>query len=79
MVAVIERIELMKEFFTTEQPGPYLEAYQMYFILGQIVRQTFMRQYTYLPEQSPVPRVRITGDERERKKLKPSDHQPQLM
>jgi hypothetical protein len=68
----------IQHYFATHNPGPFAQAVRMYDVLGQAIRRKFVQQYGYLPEQSPIPRVRITGSDSERKKLKPSDHQPEL-
>jgi hypothetical protein len=68
----------MERYFTTHDPGPFAQAVRIYNVLGQAIRRNFVQQYGHLPEQSSIPRVRITGSESEQKKLKPSDHQPEL-
>lgn len=76
--SVVDRIATMKDYFDTHAPGPFSEALQVYYTLGIIARRNFIRQYGYEPEQSPIPRVKITGEQGELKKLKPVDHQPSL-
>ncbi len=77
-MAVTERIDAMLAYFATHDPGTFAQALAIYRIVGKIARDNFIRRNGYSPEQSSIPRVRITGSENEHKKLKPVDHQPQL-
>jgi len=78
LASVLERVKAMMAYFQTHDPGTFAQALGVYRLLGQIARQQFTQQYGYLPEQSPIPRVRIEGTEQELKKLKPGEHQPKL-
>ncbi|SRR5579884_1504801 len=79
LAAVTERIDAMLAYFAIHDPGTFAQAFAIYRIVGKIARDSFIRRNGYSPEQSSIPRVRITGSESERKKLKPANHQPQLL
>jgi hypothetical protein len=76
--SIIKRISRMLDYFTTHEPGTFAQALHVYRLIGTAARVQFIQQYGYAPEQSPIPYVRITGEESERKKLKPDEHQPRL-
>jgi len=76
--SLLEHIGLMRDYFVTHDPGPFAVALHLYNRLGQIVRQRFIQQYGYAPDDTPIPGVRIQGKESELAKLKPADHQPKL-
>jgi hypothetical protein len=78
VASFLELHAAMEEYFATHDPGPFAQAVLVYNALGQLIRRKFVQQYGYLPEQSPVPRVRIQGKNSELPKLKPADHQPSL-
>jgi hypothetical protein len=78
LLAVVEYVDAMTTYFATHDPGSFAEALEIYEALGKIARAHFFQQNGYLPEQSPVPRVRMTGEDKELKRLKPEPHQPQL-
>ena len=78
LASVIEKIAAMKRYFATYDPGPFAQALVAYATLGAVVRGKFIQQYGYAPEHSAVPRVKIRGEESEKKKLQPSEHQPPL-
>lgn len=59
--SVAERIANMVDYFQTHDPGTFAQALRIYQIIGQVARNQFVQQNGYLPEQSPVPRVRIEG------------------
>jgi hypothetical protein len=78
LAAVVERVDMMLAYFATHDPGTFAQALIIYRVLGRVARENFVQRYGYPPEQSPIARVRMTGEKSEQKKLKPSNHQPQL-
>ncbi len=79
LASIAARITNMLEYFRTHKPGTFVQALRIYQVIGQVARDQFYQQNGYYPEQSPIPRVRITGSESEKKKLKPDEHQPKLL
>jgi len=79
LASVIWRIEHMLNYFKGHPSGSFEQAIRMYQVLGITARKLFIQQYGYPPEQSAIPRVRITGEDKDLKKLQPTDHQPPLM
>jgi hypothetical protein len=78
VLAFLQLISLMKNYFANHDPGPFAQAWRIYEAIGDVVRRNFIQKYGYAPEQSPIPRVKIEGKESELLKLKPTDHQPEL-
>jgi hypothetical protein len=79
LASIANRIDNMLTYFKTHDHGTFNQALRIYADIGILARTEFIRQYGYAPEQSPTQNVRITGDRREKKKLKPTDHQPPLL
>ena len=54
------------------------DAIDLYRQVGEVIRQKVYDELGHWPEEFPVPRGRITGDE-EPSQFKLRDHQPPLM
>jgi hypothetical protein len=75
---VYDRILVMQQTLIDEGSGTMEEAMILYRRVGEAIRQRVYAETGHYPEEFPVPRGRITGDE-EPQQFRLRDYQPPLL